>query len=370
MADLMSTPLTCWKCGNPLRTSDTAFCHTCGAALKPDAPTPNAANPWQTRLRMAENTSITWRLLWMLAGPLSVILFPFLLSSATRRLRRHLQSRLAAPAFATSRFKDALEGKQIIQQLAQSAGKLTGKALWPVAGAIALLSICLGVLFLAPVDAPPGIGYADGMEAVVGSRSYRSVSISSERDYEAFWSSLSANPGMHVTIWAYPNYNTPSAKGTNAPQWEETHKEETRASHRPYEYWSGPITYNSARPPISRVSWISVHYQYDWPATAIFWTGIGLLYLLYLVAGVQFWRRFARHATAETFAAAYARGDTGLLDKLLPGVKASNGATIFLGILLALTPLQCLLFPFAASVAFLVHEKWERRSGVADALGM
>ena len=83
-------------------------------------------------------------------------------------------------------------------------------------------------------------------------------------------------------------------------------------------------------------------------------------------------RRVDKHADFdEALAAAYARSDTALLDKLLPGVKARNGLMIILGIVMAVFfPQQLLLFPFFAAIAISGHENWEQKSGVADALGV
>ena len=365
--------VTCSKCGTALRQPNATFCHACGGAAKPDAPNTAAGKAWQARLRASEHTSAVWRLLWILTGPLAVILFPLHIRAAALRLRRHVRQRVESPVFATPRFTDAEEGRQIVQRLASCGRGWT--IAWAYA-AFALVVLLAGVASIVPLTAPSHVHYEDALAGIFGGgfneRSF--VYVGSAAEYEAAWRRVNLAPGTRVDVDVRQQSNfgpqSFSEKSSPAPYWDGI-PNDTINNHRPFEYVRQSRYDVKMMPPTYRVEGLTVTTRYDRTAISIIvWTGIAVLYLTYLLLGVQFWRRFARHAGAEALAAAYARSDTALLDKLLPGLKARNSAMIILGTAMAVFPLQLLLFPFVSSIVFVRHEKWEQRSGVADALGM
>jgi hypothetical protein len=370
-ASTSPSPTTCWKCRNPLRHPNAPFCNTCGAVQKRDAD-PAAAQQWQQRIRQAEQASWARSLFWLLAFPLAPLTFPWLVARSTRRLRAHIQQRLAAPAFAAARFTQSDEGKQIAQRLASSAGRLTSRQVLAPLMALLLLLTTLGMMFIPPLFAPSEIGYEHALDGVANIRpARRYIYISSKADYDHFWSRINSRDYDHFAVTAYPDYDKANIKSAaSIPAWSgsEYGYGDTPSDHRPYEYVYD--TRDGFRPNVHRVSSIGVYADYTFPFGVAFGVCIVLLYLLFLFTGVIYWLRFTRHTRAEALAAAYARGDTALHDRLLADARLRGWLVLTLGTLVALFPIQLVIFPILSALTFTLHERWERNTGVAAALGL
>lgn len=363
---------TCWKCSSPLRVPTAAYCPVCGSPQQRDDPAGQAR--WTDRLEQSQNRP-NWALslLWLLAFPLAPITYPFLLLSARGKMRRHVRARLASPAMMAPRFTQTPEGRAIIRRLNDSTGRFTTGGALSMLASLFLLAVCCFALFVVPASAPNRIGYERAVEAVLEASPARGfVYIDSEAEYDDLWESYE--------IWSYDDvvvqttsFGSHSRRNDSSlPRWNGGYRSDTGSDHRPYEYL-GRQTYRSSRDDnwrYERVNSVVLYWNGTEGAGVVFYLCLGLLYLLYLVTGLMFWFRFARHAEAEVLAASYAAGDPQLHDRLMPIVRQRNALLTLVMLPLLLTGLHVVLFPILRSIVFARHAGWERRSNTLASLGL
>jgi hypothetical protein len=365
----------CWKCKNPLRADAAAFCPTCGAAQKRDADAdPGATRDWQARLSPVERPP-SWGLafLWLIAWPIAPLTYPVFLVKATRRLRRHVVQRLRAPALASPRFTEGAQGRQIEQRLADSAGKLTSGGALPAFLSFVLIAAMAIVVFATAANAPAPIRFGAALDAEASLRPARAyVPIYSRTDYDSFWTQPSMNGTYtRVKLQSGYDYEITAAAINSLGTWSDG-ENDTAARHRPYEYLETRRG-EDARQSAHRVLGASLEWNGTENAGVAFLVLLGLLYLLYTGWGLLFWARFARHTRAEAVAAAYATGDVAFHDRLVPGVDRRNTVLLIGMFVLSILPMffwHIVLFPVSSAIAFARHPRWEKRSGVAAALGI
>jgi hypothetical protein len=349
---------TCWRCKNPLRSESLAFCPACGAAVRRDEA---VARDWALRLQEGSQ-HLHWGLsfLWLLCGPLLLLVFPFLLARANRRLKRHHAERLTAPAFASSRFTESPEGQAILSRFRSAITTSTSWTLLQAVILYVLIAATVGAVYIVPAFAPRLVRYEDAIESVVtGGPAHRwmYISWSSPDEYEATWKELGKPMYSDIKVGAFNDFSTTTGV---LPHWAGT--TDTPDNHRPLRYVGRDGT-------TYRVEGMSFASDYAPQAHVVFLIAAISLYLCLFWFGLSFWLRFARHSQAEVLAAAYARGDLKYHDELLGRVRLLNGVLISAAIILAITPGQLVFFPFLSAVVFAHHLRWERRMGITGALG-
>lgn len=363
----MSTSNPCWRCQRPMRPGAT-FCAACGAAQQPDDP--DAAKRWQARIAPVDAPpSRGLSFLWLLAWPAAPLLFPAHLVAAGNRLRRHVRARAESPALASPRFIASPEGKAIAGRLARSAGRPASRGVLTALFCYLLIAVALGVLLLGPTFAPSRIRYDRALESILEADATRqTISITSPRQYDEVWSTL---------WWGYSRVKVEGYTATNVDVEQATRNagvvwdnddEDTPNNHRPYIY-SERYSWSST-PQLKRASYITLEWDGSAGYGVVFYVLVGLLHVTFVILGLRFWLRFMRHLEAEALAAAYAKGDTAYHDRVMADVRRRNTLIGLAVIPLSIVGLHVALFPVLSAFAFAAHPDWERRHGIADALGI
>jgi len=378
---------TCWKCRGSLRVADAPFCPNCGAPQRQGGGSPEAAaqgtagaappvltateggrqgDGWESRIEQNDTAPpLGLSLLWLLAFPLSPITYPFLLFRADRRLRRHVQAHLASPPLQTPRATQSPEGRTILGRLADSAGRVTSHGVVPLVVSLLLVSIGLFALFGIPAGAPRPISYERAMEAVaeVG-RANSYIYFSSRGDYENFWDYYPTWEYDDIRLSTSSNYTrSDKVGGSNYPSYDNWSGTVSSYDHPPYEFVSG----DDRDSRYHRVTSAYVYWEDTQPAGVLFWVCAVALYLWYLLFGLIFWVRFARHRQTELLAAAFAVGRPALHDQYLSLIRQRNTLLMWVVVPLALTGLHMIVFPVLSRTMFARHAGWEVRSGIRAA---
>lgn len=343
----------------------------CGAAQRPDDA--GSARVWQLRLDPAgQQPGWALSLLWILAWPLAPITYPILMARASRRLKNHVQQRLAAPALASPRFTQSAEGQQILRQLATSAGNLRSGGTGLATLLLFLVGFLLAILFLVPTVSPDPISWENGFESIWEVRPARAYYyIDSPAEYDSFWNNNQYYRFSRVSVSTtyVSSYN---AAQSGLPTWS-GNLFDTPYEHRPYEYLTPP-RYRGGSPEIHRVTSIIGQWSGTVTAGVMLYVGLGILVLSYLSWGLVYWFRFMRHARAEAVAAAYAKGDVTLHDALLARVNSRNTGLTLLVIFMLLVPMPpaifLVLYPILSAIIVSRHYAWEKQAGILPALGL
>lgn len=343
----------------------------CGAAQRPDDA--GAARVWQLRLDPAgQPPGWALSLLWILAWPLAPITYPILMARASRRLKNHVQQRLAAPVLASPRFTQSAEGQHILRQLATSAGNLRSSGAGLATLLLFLVGFLLAILFLVPTASPDPISWEQGFESVFEVEPARAyIYINSPEEYDNFWNSNLFYRFSRVRVsGGYPDTHRGFAAAL--PKWSDS-QFDTPDNHRPYEYVE-PSHYRGGSNTVRQVNSIICEWNGTMTAGIMFYVGLGILVLSYLSWGLVYWFRFMRHARAEAVAAAYAKGDVTLHDALLARVNSRNTGLTLLVIFILLVPMPpaifLVLYPILSAIIVSRHYAWEKQTGILPALGL
>lgn len=380
---------TCWKCKATLRVADAAYCPTCGWAqpkqgggAPPVIPgaTPVPSSQWASRIEQdANRPSWGMAIVWTILFPLAPFVYPVLLLSATRRLRRHVAGMLGSPAMQSQRAMRTPEGQAVRDRLAASSGRVTTAGVLPFLGMMVLLLTCVVCLFIVPAQAPGRIGYERAVESVLEvSPSYGYAYFNSASDYESFWSDYSHYSFDRIRA-STTNYRPSRGDAWSGdvspndvaklglPTYEKSLDDISSYEHPPYEFvstdYNGRLEYN-------RVSSLNMYWDGTESAGVMFWFAWVGLYICNLVFGLLFWFRFMRHRQAELLAAAYAVGDPAFHDRLLPLVKQHNMLLTWVVIPLSILNLHMFAFPLLSASVFSRHDDWERRNHIRQAFGV
>ncbi len=360
--------IKCWKCGNTVEPNVGGFCPACGAGLMAAG-----SSPWAARVSGGgEGPAWALRLIWILFAPLTALGYPIFWIAARRNLARHTMQRLNSPALTSPYVTQNPEGQAVLARLHRAGGASTG--VLPFMMTLMLMIVLAAVVFIPPAFAPTPIRYERTMECILEGRSARGyLYVDTPEQYESTWRSISSRKYSRVYVesfWGeYVDEARMRMKYPGAGHWV-GYNNDTPERHRPYYYVDDSYSSGqSATVYVRRANAIVVEWSMTEKASIVFYCGLILLYLALVGLGIGYWLRLARHAKAEALAAAYATGDVGYHDRLVPQVASHNGLWIALGIIAAVTQLQLVLFPLLSSLAMSTHLSWEGRTGIGGVLG-
>lgn len=360
---------TCWRCQAEVKREG-AYCPTCGAALRPGEG--GVGVDWQSRIEREPKGRRTWA--YVILAVLAVLAFPATLAVGVlagpafgalnnRRLRRHVGERIASPVLAGERFTATREGEEIRRKLDRLAARGPLSYAWVVQY---LLLLAAGlVLFVGAAGAPSYVNYEDALEDIFEVESawgWRPVDSKDEFDWQVEEHGLNAWDVKYETVRGRapdPREGLPTSIHSDG------HSSGNRREPA-YEF----VHTGTWKPEVRQAKALRLRWRESETLGAVFWT-LGGTYLATLpVVHFLYWLKFMRHRTTEVLAAAYARGDVKFHDEVMGKAQGHNHGLMFGAIALSVTQLHVVVFPWMGPLSMHLHEGWEKRVGVAPALGI
>lgn len=315
----------------------------------------------------------TWCWPYLLAGAfLPLISFPLVLALLMWRLRRHVDRRLRSPAFRSERFATP-PGQEIIRRLHKCRGWFRN----PVAVILLTQYVFFPSVIALPLVALPAMlpnfSYREILRGTLGVEPAWSLVPCLSR---AHYKGLSRDWLRDVVCVGVAPMTDAEASDSNLPVVTgEVFPVHSRIRMSVLVACAGaPPPPYEGRCRDRRGTWHvvrAVQARYQWDGTE----GLGLLlYLVFLPLQVGsamllccgLWLRFARHRVVEVLAAAHARDDADMPERVLPLVRSSNSRLLRAALLFA--PLQGLVLAFYGPSVLRGHFLEERAFGIDEAL--